>query len=241
MSLKSIPYTLPSSRNCIVNPRQLDLISQRSKRISWMSSTVSVPIFTPESLVSKHAVRDRDVARWPPLPVLPRRLDDDGIVAAHDVAIRDLHVAAMVRVNAVAVRHIQIVADLDAVHQHVLATQHVQPPLRRLTEGNIADLQSLAAGEDEHLRAERAEFPDLTFLVEARHELGGASRDIAGSGDFQVARAVRREHAILVARRIVRLVGGDHQFGIVGQVKIDPALEYQRPDQILLPAADQHL
>src|ERR1039458_9637376 len=52
MSLKSIPYTLPSSRNCIVNPRQLDLISHRSKRISWMSSTVSVLIFTTYSLVS---------------------------------------------------------------------------------------------------------------------------------------------------------------------------------------------
>lgn len=39
----------------------------------------------------------------------------------------------------------------------------------------------------------------------------------------------------------MRLIGGDHQLGIVGQVKIDSALQHQGPDQILLPAADQHL
>src|ERR1019366_6453821 len=148
------------------------------------------PDLQPRILGLDHAVLHRDVTRRPPLLVLPRRLDHDGIVAAHNVAVTDFHVVAMVRVDAVAVRHIQIVADLEAVHQHVLAPQHVQPPLRRLTEGNTADLQSLAAREDKHLRAERAEFPDLTFLVEARHELGGAALDIAGPGDFQLARAV---------------------------------------------------
>src|SRR5450759_766655 len=98
----------------------------------------------------QYAVLDRDIGRRPPLPALPRRLDHDGIVAAHDIAVADLHIAAMVRVDAIAVGHIQIVADLNAIHQHVLAPQHVQPPLRGLAEGNIADLQSLAAGEDKH-------------------------------------------------------------------------------------------
>ena len=41
--------TLPSSRNWMQIPRQPVLISQRSKRTSLMSCTVSVPIFTPES------------------------------------------------------------------------------------------------------------------------------------------------------------------------------------------------
>src|ERR1022692_2068060 len=170
----------------------------------------------PRILGLDHAVLHRDVSRSAPLLILPRRLDHDGIVAAHDVAVTDLHVAAMVRVDAVAVGHIQIVADLEAVHQDMLAPQHVEPPLRRLAEGDVANLQSLAAGEDKHLRAECAELPDLALLVEPRHELGGAARDIAGSGDLQVARAVRREHAIFVARRIVRGVRGNHQFGIVG-------------------------
>src|SRR4249920_80678 len=63
-------------------------------------------------------------------PLLAGGLDHDRVIPADDVTIANFHVAAMVGIDAVAVRHVQEVADLQPVYEDVFAADHVQPPLR---------------------------------------------------------------------------------------------------------------
>ena len=124
-----------------------------------MSEVVSVPIFRPASCVSIDAVVDVDVRAFAVVDGLAAALDDDAVVAADDVAVADLDVAGMVGVDAVAVGNVEQVAHLHVVDQHAVAAQHVQAPVGRLGEGDVADLEVFAPGEHEHLRAERAGNP----------------------------------------------------------------------------------
>ena len=100
------------------------------------------------------------------------------------------------------------------------------------------DLQPLAGREHEHLRPEGLGQPPFARLIVAGHELAGAAVDVAAAGDAQALGAVGGDHR---RAAILRRVVGDHEFGIVGQVEIDIALQLQRADQVLLPAAHQHL
>ncbi len=112
-----------------------------------------------------------------------------------------------------------------------------------MAERNAAHFQVLNGGQQKDARAEGTELPDLAFLIKAGHELHGAAVDIAGAGDLDVARAVGRDDALdaFHVRHVIARVDAGQKFGVVGQVEIDSALQRQRPHQILLPAAHQHL
>ncbi len=126
-------------------PRELERISQRSKTdIVDVGGGFGADL-DAAILGLDHAIVDADVGAGAEVAVLPGGLDHDGVVAADDVAVADLDVAAMVGVDAIAVGHVQKVADLHAVHQDVLAADHVQTPVGRLAEADIVDLQVLAA------------------------------------------------------------------------------------------------
>ena len=147
---------------------------------------------------------------------------------ADDVAVANLDVARVVGIDAVAVGHVEQVADLDVVDQDAVAAEHVQAPVGRLGEGDVADLQILAASEDEHLGTERAGHPDAAGLVVARHELFGAALDVAGAADGEALRAGGRDdraesggHGVTVLRTgqttaIVFAICADEEFGVVG-------------------------
>lgn len=67
-------------------------------------------------------------------------LDDDGIVRAHDVAITNLDMAAMVHVNSIAVRNIHQVADPNPINKNMFAAKQMKSPLWSMTERDFADL-----------------------------------------------------------------------------------------------------
>ena len=149
----------------------------------------------------------------------------------------------MIGVDAVAVGHVEVVADLDPIHQDVVAPQHVEAPERAMAERDAAHFQAPYGGEQEDSRAERTELPDLAFFIETRHEFHGPAVDIAGSRDLDVVRAVGGDdafHAFHV-RHVMLPVGAGQKLGVVRQVKVDPALQDQRSHHVLLAAAHQNL
>ena len=218
-----------------------------------MSEVVSVPILRPASWVSMTQSWTWMLAALAVVDGLAAALDDHAVVAGGDVAVADFDVARVVGIDAVAVGHVEQVADLDVVDQHAIAAEHVQAPVGRLGEGDVADLQVLAAGEDEHLGAEWAGHPDAAGIVVAGHELLGAALDVAGAADGETLRAGGRDdraecrgHGVTVLRTgqasaIVFALRADEEFGVVGEMEVDGALEFDGADEVLMAAADENL
>src|SRR5260370_668622 len=78
---------------------------------------------------STDAVLDHDIAARSVVFGLLARLDHHGVVGADDIAIANLHIAAMIRVNPIAIRYIYVVPDTQPVHQYALASQQLHTPL----------------------------------------------------------------------------------------------------------------
>jgi hypothetical protein len=76
-------------------------------------------------------------------------LGHDRIVARLDVAIRDAHVAAGIRVDAVR----KAVRDGDAVDVHIVRAQEADVVVRRIEQADALDVHELAALEGNRLRA----------------------------------------------------------------------------------------
>ena len=73
-------------------------------------------------------------------------LQADAVVARRDVTVGDAHVFRVVEVNAVAVADLQVVQQLDAVDDSLVATDEVNRPVGTLTDGHVAD------GQPAHVR-----------------------------------------------------------------------------------------
>ena len=170
----------------------------------------------------EHAVLYADIRGRTVVRRLPRGLYHDSVVAANNVAVADFYVPAVVGIDAVAVRNVQQVADLQVIYKHALAADHVQPPLRRIAEGDVVNLKILAGGQHEHFRPERGRQPPLVLFVVAVHELLRPAVDLAGSRYFQAVCFAGGDYA---GACIVGLVGADHQFRVVGEVKIYAAFQ----------------
>src|SRR5262249_54261628 len=65
-----------------------------------------------------HAVTHPDILAAAVGQAGARSFDHDRIVAAGNIAVPDLDIATVVRIDAVAVRHIELVANLHPVNQH---------------------------------------------------------------------------------------------------------------------------
>ena len=81
------------------------------------------PRFGPEferiTVRGQDTVRDQQIFGGPSLTQGETGLGYDGIVPGFDVAVRDAHVMAAVRIDAVGIA----VADGDAVHKHVIGAE----------------------------------------------------------------------------------------------------------------------
>jgi hypothetical protein len=158
----------------------------------------------------------------------------------------------VVGVDAVAVGHVEQVAHFDVVDEHAVAAEQVQAPVGGFGEGDVADLQILAGGEDEHLGTEWAGLPDAAGVVVACHELFGAALErartemealrVVGHND----RAQRCGHGVSALRAgqaaaIVFALRADEELGVVGEMEVDGAFEFDGADQVFMAAADEYL
>ena len=168
---------------------------------------------------------------------LPRGLDDDGVVAARQIAIADFDVRAVVRVDAVAVGNVKTIAHSDMVHKNVAATKQMQSPERSVAEGDVADLQVCAGGEDKHFGPPQREEPPFARRIVAGHERQRSSSDAAGAGDAQIGRVGGGQDRVSA---VIGAVGANEQLGMAGEVKVDVAAQFQRPDQVTMAAGHEN-
>ncbi len=143
--------------------------------------------------------------------------------------------ATMVRVDAVIVRHVQTIFHGHVFHQHALAAEQVQTPIRRVAKGDIAHEEIGAAGEDEHFRAPLFEKPPFARRIIARHERQRLAENLALAGDRQTRRVGRHDDAVA---GIITLVRADEQSAI--EPEFHAALEIQRGDEKYFFARNQN-
>jgi hypothetical protein len=96
-------------------------------------------------------------------------LQHNGVITTRDVAVFDFHVAAMVGVYAIVVRHIEAILHRHVIHQHIFAAEHVQAPKRCIAKSDVTHHEIGAAGEHEHFWPPLLEEPPLIRRVVARH------------------------------------------------------------------------
>ena len=89
----------------------------------------------------QRAVADHNVLAGAECGVLLGRFKDDAVIGGLDMAVADPHIAAVVRVNAIAVDHFQVIQNADAIDQHILAADQMHGPERTAGQGDIADGQ----------------------------------------------------------------------------------------------------
>src|SRR5262245_1508219 len=110
-------------------------------------------------LCFKYAVLYHDVAAGAILVSAARGLDHHGVVAADDLAVANLHILASIGIDAIAIGHIELIEDLNAVDQGVLATDEMDCPTRRLLERDAGDLEVVASRELKQPRPESGGAP----------------------------------------------------------------------------------
>ena len=182
------------------------------------------------------AIVDVDVGARAEVVGLPRGFDDDGVVAAGQMAVADFHVLAMVGINAVAIRHVEPVVDGDVVHENMDAAEHVQSPERRVAKRDVAHDEIGAAGEHEHFGPPFLEQPPFVGRVVAGHERQRAAGNFSAAGDAQIRRVRRGDDAVA---GVIRLVGADEQLAV--EVEINAAFQIQSGDQKFAAARNQNL
>ena len=146
----------------------------------------------------------------------------------------DLDVAAVIGIDAVAIRDVQFIADGHSIHEHVFATDEMKGPFRRVKKGDPLHHEIVAPGEHSETRSEGGRPPPFARRFIAGHELARSPVDPAGAGDPQTGR---------VARSQQRPVGGvvfrpraREQLGVLSQVKLDATVEIQPARQIAATA-----
>ena len=234
-------------------PRELVLIWQRSK-----TDVVNIGGGLGADLEAgvlglDDAVVDVDAGGLAIVDGLAAALDDYAVVAAGDVAVADLDVARVVGIDAVAVGHVEQVANFDVVDQHAIAAEHVQAPVWRFGEGDVADVRSLQPVRTNILGRNGPGIHTAAGVIVSGHELLGAALDVARAADGEALRAGGHNHRTQrgghgvsgdrtgQAASIVFAPRADEEFGVVGEMEVDGALELDGADQVLMAAAHQYL
>ena len=83
------------------------------------------------------AVGDHDVLAGPVFLIVAGILENDGIVAALDMAVRNPHVFTVVRVDPIGIGHFQIIQKPDSVDEHIVAAHQMDRPERTVDQSDI--------------------------------------------------------------------------------------------------------
>ena len=183
-------------------------------------------------------------------------LEDDGVIPRADDAVRDHHILAAVRIDAVVVGAPVVVEDHDVGNPHVPAARHVQRPEGRVLERHVLHHEVLHRLKEHHPgpegRADLGALVEAVVLVQVEEHLVSLPVDDAQAGDGHVAGVLRPQEeaavpaGVLVVILLTRREGGDvllpqageqHRAG--GQVQFHIALEHHRTAEEP-PRRDQH-
>lgn len=98
----------------------------------------------------ERAARHGDVFAGPKLGEVAGSLQDDAVVTGLDVAVGDADAAAVVDINAIAVRDAEIVEDADALDVKSVASDRVNSPGRSVDDGELFEADIAAIQEKQH-------------------------------------------------------------------------------------------
>ena len=181
---------------------------------------------------SHGAVGDDDVVAGAILGKLASVFQADAVVARGNMAVGDAHIARMVDVDAVAIAYLQVVEQVDAVDHHIVASHEMHGPIGSLANGDVAQVDLLAAVKREHMgtRIERGNGFQLVGVAElSTHESHSVAINGSPAREREVAAILgpEPEHALalvfaegaeavktLVGMGLERGRGVEHQFDV---------------------------
>src|SRR5579875_3241216 len=106
------------------------------------------------------------------------------------MTLSDNYIPAMVQIDAIAIRNIQHIPNLQSVHSGTIAAEHVQSPERCVNDVHVGYRQIVAVCQVKKPRPPLPGDPDFLSLVVTGHELLCAAVDSSRTGDAQPMCAV---------------------------------------------------
>lgn len=88
---------------------------------------------------NERAAADQDIFARPVFRVALGGFQADAVVRALDVTAQNAHIRAVIGVDAVGIRDVQVIENADLRDQHIVAPCRVQRPERRIGNGDIAE------------------------------------------------------------------------------------------------------
>ena len=168
----------------------------------------------------QRAVADHNVLAGAECGVLLGRFKDNAVIGGLDMAVADPHIAAVVRVNAIAVDHFQVIQNADAIDQHILAADQMHGPERTAGQGDIADGQMAHTLHQQHRDAGVVGALDK-IMVDGTVEVFLRTVNGAGAAEADILGILGHKEVIFRLTVIFAVfIGGNLQLGIAVSVAV---------------------
>ena len=124
-----------------------------------------------------HAVGDGDIVAGAIALCLTTVLQTDTVIARGDMAVGDAHILRVVEVDAITITDLQVVEQVDALDDGLVATHEMYGPVGTLLDGHITD------GEVTHIRQRQHMGTGVEGLVCQRLQLIAVAQLCSHEGD----------------------------------------------------------